>query len=342
VARGVAVFTVVLTLAATAGSTASATARVGSAFVLVGGTTGSAVGQSVQAVEDDGTIPDGTNGLQASMVRVLTTSGVTVRIVLSSFKSTSDARRYFSSYAQSGQPVAGLSGQSSVDGNGRVTVQKGAQLLQIEARPSADLENQLDQIKLNGGDPRTSPAYAALTETGPSIARSLASRMRGSAVSKPSLQLPKGAVNPCVLGAKAAKKALGSNTPVTSGYSLSEEPPGMQCVYTGSGGPIGLIVTTNPQLQSAITTSDVETLYDANLTSSRGQGATELTGVGTKAFSTPSSERVEAVVGQGKKATLVVAVGEISLSYRREVLQDFIKAWIAAFSKASPPGGVAR
>ncbi|HEY2813611.1 MAG TPA: hypothetical protein VGJ03_09125, partial [Acidimicrobiales bacterium] len=238
-----------------------------------------ALGEPVVAIEDDGDVPD-PNGGHRSVTRVATQSGTIFRVTLHSTADETVAKSEFQQVSGSSDPssssssVAGAGDEAAFTG-GKTVVRKGAQVLTIEVDLAGTAQGELDQIKINGGDPTQAlNAFEAKTQT---LAAPLAAKLSGKTAPDQVVGLPDGAIDPCLPGADAvgAIKRIYGVSSVQTTYVQGESPPAIGCEFqvTGLQTPIEIDTVTDAQLTAAVSPTTSADLFQQDVQGSHPAAA---------------------------------------------------------------------
>lgn len=317
--RLVAGLAVVAGLSAPAAALSAATddtgsGRAQSATTLYTATTlGTALGTPVVLTTSEGGAPSGTGSFD-SEVTATTASGAVLTFVVSSFANAKSAKQEYQNLSQSSSGASPLSGvgDAAVTSSSDTYVLKGAQVLTVSAKPTADKESALNQVKASGGDPE--PGFEAIEATAPAAAKAVAAKLTGSGSSASGYVAPPGGINPCVLtGSQVAKLYKASSA--TAAPVLSDSPPATECRYTITGvGGEDLFITTSDQLYNLSYPTDILSEFVAL--------GGDVTGIPPSSASTPNATNSAERVPNGA-AVLVDSVGSNHLHAMSEFNQFF-------------------
>jgi hypothetical protein len=202
----------------------------------------------------------------------------TLTVSLFTDKTVKDAKQTYQSEAGTvAHHYKGIGAQASSQSDGQVTVRTGAQVLVVFPGLTPAGETYV-------ADHGKSPASLQKTLYGPALnsARALAKHLAGKLLKGNYVELPHGALAPCISAAAFKKQ---THKPVTIvPMNLSNSPPAQQCNYTIGGKPFLDTTYTARQAKTALTAGTPAQIYASDRAAAAGKQVEHATVGPVKAF----------------------------------------------------------
>ena len=174
---------------------------------------------------------------------------------------------------------------------GAIAVLKGAQVLTVSSAPLASVQAQIQQALQAGSLSSVITQLQAISSTQPlSAARALTAHLSGQPASGRFVQLPPGAVNPCListtkLGGKLKSTVTAANAPLQQVNS-----PAQECDYTVGGYPYLVQVETESQAEHSVPPTTLAAIYAADLSTGGHANLLQQTSGPDQAFMVPGQD----------------------------------------------------
>lgn len=227
-----------------------------------------ALGDGVTAIEDDLMAPAGGCNGSASVASTLTSSGIKIVIILHACDTEANAKDL----------AAGIGSPSP-----QVTLQQCTQIINVRPELGPELQDQLNHIKENGGDPTVAAqeADAKLLAAGTKLADALKAKLTCDP-GKSVFEIPAGGGDPC--DSASVKAAVGED--VTFKHVLLLQGPAVSCeVQPKTKTGFSMSMTCDAQLKKAVPPSEANAKFATDLHNA-GSQAKSVTDGGIEAFET--------------------------------------------------------